>query len=181
MGKVHASLDDNVREFIHNQTVFFVATAPLTAAGHINISPKGLDTFRVLGPTRVAYLDLTGSGIETIAHIKENHRVVIMFCAFQGRPNILRIHGSGSVVEPHQLEFAELQNHFPDFEGKRAVIVVDITRVSSSCGMGVPLLHPEGEREQLAAWSRNKGPEGLKAYRQTKNRSSIDGLPGLSA
>jgi hypothetical protein len=181
MGKVYALIDDAVREFINGQAVFFVGSAPLDPTGHVNISPKGLDTFRVLGPTRVAYLDLTGSGVETIAHIRENRRIVLMFCAFQGRPNILRIHGLGAAVEPHQAEFAELQSHFPVYEGTRSIIVVEVTRVSTSCGMAVPLMRFEQEREQLTAWSRTKGPEGLKAYRREKNRRSIDGLSGLLA
>jgi hypothetical protein len=181
MGKVHAVIDDTMREFIDGQTVFFVGSAPLDPAGHVNISPKGLDTFRILGPTSVAYLDLTGSGVETIAHVKENRRIVLMFCAFQGRPNILRLHGLGTVIEPHQAKFSELLGQFPAYEGMRAIIVVEVTRISTSCGMGLPLLRYEGEREQLPAWHRTKGTEGLKAYCQEKNRRSIDDLPGLSA
>jgi hypothetical protein len=180
MGKVHALIDDTVREFINGQAVFFVGSAPLDPAGHVNISPKGLDTFRILGPTSVAYLDLTGSGVETIAHIKENRRVILMFCAFQGRPNILRLHGLGTVIEPHHAKFSELLSQFPAYEGTRAIIAVEVTRISTSCGMGLPLLRHEGEREQLPAWHRTKGPERLQAYRQEKNHRSIDGLPGLS-
>jgi hypothetical protein len=158
--------------------MFFVASAPLDPAGHVNLSPKGLDTFRILDPGTVAYLDLTGSGIETVAHLKENGRIVIMFCAFQGPPNILRLHGRGRVVEA-DAEFDALRALFPEFEGVRSVIVVEITRVSDSCGFAVPLLRYEGEREQLQAWAKKKGAEGLKDYRAAKNSQSIDGLRGL--
>lgn len=179
MGKLSTILDDSTISFIRSQAMFFVASAPLDAAGHVNISPKGLDTFRVLDSTRVAYLDLTGSGVETIAHIKENGRVTIMFCAFDGPPKILRLHGRGRVIEAEDKEFGELRPAFPDFDGVRSVIVVELTRVSDSCGFGVPLFKYAGERSQLEAWVKQKGPEGLKTYRENKNRSSIDGLRGL--
>jgi hypothetical protein len=180
MGKVLSSIDDSIREFIVAQSVFFVGSAPLDANGHINVSPKGLDTFRVLSPTTVAYLDLTGSGVETIAHVRENRRIVLMFCAFQGPPRILRLHGLGRVVEAGQSEFSELRSRFPGYEGARAIIVVELTRVSTSCGFAVPLLRHEADRDQLGAWTRGKGPEALKTYQQQKNRNSIDELPGLS-
>jgi hypothetical protein len=160
--------------------MFFVASAPLDANGHVNLSPKGLDTFRILGPTTVAYLDFNGSGVETIAHLKENGRIVLMFCAFQGPPRILRLHGHGRAVEAHEAGFGELAAHFPAYESVRSVIVVELTRVNDSCGFGVPLFKYEGEREQLLAWARKKGPEGLKTYREEKNRRSLDGLPGLA-
>ena len=173
-------LDDEARRFIEAQHIFFVASAPLAANSHVNISPKGLDTLRILSPTTVSYLDFNGSGVETIAHLKENGRIVLMFCAFQGPPNIFRLYGHGRVVEPHQPEFEALANSFPNFESVRSVIVVELTRVTDSCGYGVPLFKYEGERTQLQAWARNRGPEGLKAYRKEKNRRSIDGLTGLS-
>lgn len=179
MGKLSTILDDSTISFIRSQAMFFVASAPLDAAGHVNISPKGLDTFRVLDSTRIAYLDLTGSGVETIAHIKENGRVTIMFCAFDGPPKILRLHGRGRVIEAEDKEFNELRLAFPDFDGVRSVIVVEVTRVSESCGFGVPLFKYAGERSQLETWAKHKGPEGLKTYRENKNRSSIDGLRGL--
>jgi len=160
--------------------VFFVASAPLDPNGHVNVSPKGLDTLRILNPTCVAYLDLTGSGIETVAHVKENGRLVLMFCAFQGPPKIMRLHGRGRVVEAVDAEFVELRNHFPPFESARGIVVVEINRVAESCGFGVPLLRYEGERCQHHGWAHNRGPEGLKTCRQEKNRSSIDGLSGLS-
>ena len=180
MGKLRSMIDDVARQFIEAQHVFFVASAPLDAGGHVNLSPKGLDTFRILGPTTVAYLDFNGSGVETIAHLKENGRIVLMFCAFQGPPNIFRLYGQGRVVEPHEAEFAELAESLPNHENARSIIVVELTRVTDSCGYGVPLFKYDGEREQLQAWARNRGPERLKAYREEKNRQSIDGLPGIS-
>jgi hypothetical protein len=180
VGKIRSQIDDVAREFIEAQHVFFVASAPLDTAGHVNLSPKGLDTFRILGPTTVAYVDFTGSGVETIAHLKENGRIVLMFCAFQGPPNIFRLYGHGRVVEPHQAEFAALAESFPDHENGRSIVVVELTRVTDSCGYGVPLFKYEGERTQLHAWARHRGPEGLRAYREEKNRRSIDGLPGIS-
>ena len=180
MGKAYAAIEDAIKEFIEAQQMFFVGSAPLDARGHVNISPKGLDTFRILGPTTVAYLDLTGSGIETVAHVNENGRVVLMFCAFQGPPKILRLHGRGRVVEPHEAEFAGLLSLFPAFDAVRSVIVVELSDIVDSCGYGIPLLRYEGQREQLAAWARKHGPEGVKAYQQRKNQQSLDGLPGLT-
>ena len=179
MGKTRAALDDAATRFIHEQHVFFVASAPLDANGHVNLSPKGLDTFRILSPTTVAYLDFNGSGVETIAHLKENGRIVLMFCAFQGPPTILRLHGHGRPVEPHESEFAGLLAEFPAYDSVRSIIVVEILRVNDSCGYGVPRFKYEGEQEQLLAWGRKKGPDGLKAYREEKNRRSLDGLPGV--
>jgi hypothetical protein len=180
MGKTRSMIDDVARRFIEAQHVFFVASAPLDAGGHVNLSPKGLDTFRILGPTTVAYVDFNGSGVETIAHLKENGRIVLMFCAFQGPPNIFRLYGHGRVVEPHEAQFPALANSFPTCENARSIIIVELTRVTDSCGYGVPLFKYEGEREQLFAWARHRGAEGLKAYREEKNRRSIDGLPGVS-
>jgi len=180
MGKTRSMLDDVARNFIAAQKIFFVASAPLHATGHINLSPKGLDTFRILGPTSVAYIDFNGSGIETVAHLKENGRITLMFCAFQGPPNIFRLYGHGRAVEPHEAEFAALAAFFSNCDNVRSIIVVELSRVTDSCGYGVPYFKYEGEREQLHAWARHRGPEGLKAYRQQKNRQSIDGLPGLA-
>lgn len=180
MGLLGATVDDKMQQFIEAQPVFFVASAPLDAKGHVNLSPKGLDTFRVLAPGRVAYLDLTGSGIETIAHVRENGRIVLMFCAFQGPPKIVRLHGRGRVVEVGEPEFDSLKAHFEDREGARAIIVVDLSRVSDSCGFGVPLLKYEDNRPQLDNWVQKKGPAGVKKYRAEKNRMSLDGLPGFS-
>jgi pyridoxamine 5'-phosphate oxidase-like protein len=179
VGKIYSTIDDSVRKFIEAQPVFFVGSAPLNPGGHVNISPKGLDTLRILGPLTIAYVDLTGSGIETVSHLKENGRIVLMFCAFQGLPKIFRLHGQGRVIEPEQEEFAGLAAHFHQHEGTRAIVLVEVSRISDSCGFGVPLLRYEGERSQLPAWAHKLGPEGLKTYRQEKNRQSIDRIPGL--
>jgi hypothetical protein len=180
MGKVLDAIDEAISEFIAAQKMFFVATAPLSAEGSINLSPKGLATFVELGPRQVAYLDLTGSGAETIAHLRENGRIVLMFCAFDGPPNIVRLHGRGRVVTPSSAEFAELSAHFQQREGIRSVIVVDVKRVSTSCGYSVPLLEFVRDRDQLDRWAQKKGPDGLVSYRRQKNRASIDGLPALN-
>lgn len=179
MGKVFAELDDDLRAFIARQHVFFVATAPLSADGHVNLSPKGLDTFRVLGPTRVAYLDLTGSGVETVAHLRENGRLTVMFCAFEGRPRILRLYGRGRAVEPGDPEWATASAGFPLLPGVRSVIVLEVERIADSCGYGVPQYDYLGGRPQLADWCERKGAEGVRSYQRRKNRSSLDGLPGL--
>jgi hypothetical protein len=180
LGKIHSQIDERLAKFIQDQHVFFVSTAPVDANGHLNLSPKGLDSLRILGPTTVAYLDLVGSGVETIAHLKENGRIILMFCAFSGPPTIVRLHGMGRVVEPGAAEFEELLLRFPHYESTRAIIVVEVTRVSNSCGYGVPLMQYEGDRNHSFAWAKKKGPEGLAVYKREKNRQSIDGLPGLS-
>jgi predicted pyridoxine 5'-phosphate oxidase superfamily flavin-nucleotide-binding protein len=179
VGKIYSALDDSIRQFIEAQPVFFVGSAPLDPNGHVNVSPKGLDTLRILGPSSLAYIDLTGSGIETVSHLRENGRIVLMFCAFQGPPKIFRLYGRGRVVEPGQSGFPDLVAHFPEQEGARAIIVVEISRIADSCGFGVPMLHYEGQRSQLSAWARKLGPAGLKSYREEKNQRSIDGIPGL--
>jgi hypothetical protein len=180
MGKTLSAIDEAARQFIAAQHIFFVASAPLDPAGHINLSPKGLDTFRILSPTTVAYLDFNGSGVETIAHVKENGRIGLMFCAFEGPPNILRLYGRGRVVEPESAEFAVLLEKFPAHAHPRSIIVVEVSRISDSCGYGVPLFQYEGEREQLVKWAGKKGVAGLQSYRERKNERSIDGLPGVS-
>jgi len=177
---VRSQIDDAAAKLIQSQRVFFVATAPLDTTGHLNLSPKGLDSFRILSPNEVAYLDFIGSGIETIAHLKENGRIVLMFCAFDGPPTILRLHGKGRVVEPGAVEFVALSAKFPTYDSTRAIIAVEVTRVSNSCGYGVPLMHYEGDRNHLFEWAAKKGPEGLATYKREKNRHSIDGLPGLA-
>jgi len=179
VGKVRTEIDEAARKFIEAQHLFFVASAPLDATGHVNVSPKGLDTFRIVGPTTVAYFDFNGSGVETIAHLKENGRIVLMFCAFQGPPNIYRLYGHGRVVESHEPEFAEMAGGFPKFEHARSIVVVEVTRVQDSCGYGVPLFQYQGERTQLQAWAEKRGAEELKEYRAVKNRKSIDGLAGV--
>jgi hypothetical protein len=179
MGKVYAELDEGLRAFIGAQRVFFVATAPLSGDGHVNVSPKGLDTFRILGPKTVAYLDLVGSGVESVAHLRENGRVTLLFCAFDGRPLTLRLYGRGRAVEPHDGEWGRLAARFPSHPGARSVIVVEVERIADSCGYGVPLYEYAGDRGQLTAWADRKGAEGLERYKAEKNRLSLDGLPGL--
>ena len=182
MGKTFDAIDEGLAEFLRRQRVFFVATAPLDADGHLNCSPKGLDTFTVIDGHSVAYLDLTGSGVETIAHLRENGRIVLMFSAFDGPPKIVRLHGRGTVVEPGDADFAALRARFPaHHDGVRSVIRVAVERVSDSCGYGVPRYEFVGERPQMAAWIEKKGAEGLVQYRATRNRASIDGLPGVRA
>src|SRR3954462_15112381 len=139
MGKEYDGIDSEVQAFIGRQHVFFVGTAPTSTDGHLNISPKGLDTFRILGPRSVAYLDLTGSGIETGAHVRENGRITLMFCAFEGRPLIVRLYGRGRVVQPGDPEWDGLVAHFPGLPGARTVVVVDVERIADSCGYAVPV------------------------------------------
>jgi hypothetical protein len=176
MAKVFDRITDDLQAFIRAQQIFFVATAPLSDTGHINLSPKGLDTFRLLSPYRVAYLDLTGSGNETSAHLLENGRITLMFCAFQGKPMILRLYGQGMVVLTNAPEWDELAAVFPDYAGARQIVVVTIDRIQTSCGTGVPLYEYRGQRDELLQWAEKKGNEGVKAYQQAKNRVSIDGL-----
>ena len=177
MAKLHDSITAHLQSFIAEQSIFFVATAPLCDRGHINLSPKGLTGFRVLSPQRVAYLDLTGSGNETSAHLQENGRITFMFCAFQEPPQILRLYGIGRVVLPTDAEWAELIAEFEAIPGARQIVVAEIDRVQTSCGMGVPLYDYQGQRQSLVNWAKKKGPEGLQAYHQQKNLQSIDGLP----
>jgi hypothetical protein len=179
MGQVFEGLDDELRGFIAAQQVFFVATAPLAADGHVNLSPKGLDTFRVLGPGQVAYLDLTGSGVETVAHLRENGRITIMFCAFAGPPRILRLYGRGHAIGPGDEDWSRLARLFPEHPGVRSVVLVDLERVADSCGYGVPLFEFADHRKQLAAWAGRMGVEGVARYQRQRNHESIDGLPGL--
>jgi hypothetical protein len=179
MGDTYAGVDGGLAAFLMAQHVFFVATAPLAADGHVNLSPKGLDTFRIVDRQTVAYLDLTGSGIETVAHLRENGRIVFCFCAFEGPPRIVRLHGQGEVLEPAAPDFAKLRPLFPPHDGVRAIIRVTLRRIADSCGYAVPLMHFEGDRRQLPAWTAKKGPEGIAGYQATRNRRSLDGLPGL--
>ncbi|HVU04481.1 MAG TPA: pyridoxamine 5'-phosphate oxidase family protein [Polyangiaceae bacterium] len=179
MGKVQETIDLGMRELILAQKMFFVASAPSGPGGHVNLSPKGLDTFRILDDRTVAYLDFVGSGVETIAHLRENGRVVLMFCAFEGPPKIVRLHGRGEALEPGTAEFERLRPTFPDAVGVRSIIVVHVARASDSCGFAVPLYEYKGDRQVLGAWAEKKGEEGLADYQRKKNAESIDGLPGL--
>jgi hypothetical protein len=178
MARVYDAISDELAAFIAAQSVFFVATAPANG-GHVNLSPKGLDTFSVLDANTVAYLDLTGSGVETIAHLRENGRITIMFCAFDGKPTIVRLYGRGEVLPTGEPEADALLPRFGAYPGARSVIRVRLDRVSTSCGYGVPLLRYEGERDQLTKFAERRGPDGLVEYREEKNAASIDGLPGL--
>lgn len=179
MGKVFDAIPEEMAAWILRQPLFFIGSAPLAGDGHVNISPKGLDTFRVLGPRRVGYLDLTGSGAETIAHLRENGRVVLMFCAFAGPPKIVRLHGRGSVVMPGSDRWETLRGLFPGNLGERSIVEVEVTRVSSSCGFGIPVFGKANPRDTLDRWAAAKGVEGLETYRRTKSAKSIDGLPAV--
>ena len=181
MGRTYESLAPDLRDWLAQQSVFFVATAPLSAQGHVNCSPKGGDAFRVISDREVAYLDLTGSGIETVAHLQENGRVVLMFCAFTGAPRIVRLHGRGKVVYPGCADFSRLQEHFSFQAAARAIIHITVTRISDSCGHGVPLMEFVARRDLIGKWATQKGPQGMADYRAAKNHASIDGLPGYKA
>ena len=189
MGKVYSGIDDRLRTWIARQPLFFVGSAPLSGDGHVNVSPKGpIGTLRVLDDHTVAYLDIVGSGAETIAHLRENGRIVVMLCAFEGAPRIVRLHGTGEVVSPDDERFAELLERCafdePQLEeSKRSIIVVDVQRVADSCGYGVPLMSYEGERPHQDAWAAKKlrvgGPDALLDYQAEKNAVSVDGLPAV--
>ncbi|MEM9533137.1 MAG: pyridoxamine 5'-phosphate oxidase family protein [Pseudomonadota bacterium] len=179
MGKEYSEIDDRLKRWLARQKMFFVATAPLAADGLVNCSPKGGDTILVTGPRQLAYLDYGGSGIETVAHLKENQRIVIMFCAFEGPPKIYRFHGAGRVLEPGQDSFDALRAQFPDHPACRNIIVVDVDRISDSCGYGVPMYEYTGERTAMATWIESKTEDEMQAYRAKNNRVSLDGLPGL--
>ncbi len=177
MGKLYDSINDNIHTFIQAQHLFFVATAPLNTEGHVNMSPKGCDSFRILSPNRVAYIDLTGSGNETSAHLLENGRITFMFIAFEGAPNIVRLYGQGRTILHDTPEWDELFPLFPDLLGARQIITAEIHRVFTSCGYGVPFYDYKGERDTWERWAETKGQDGLIEYRKEKNSASIDGLP----
>ena len=189
MGKVYERIDGHWRDWIARQSMFFVATAPLSSDGHVNVSPKGpIGSLAVIDDHTVAYLDVIGSGAETIAHLRENGRIVVMLCAFQGPPRILRLHGRGEIVLPEDPRFAGLLGAF-DFdspsidEARRSIVMVRVTRIADSCGYGVPLMSYEGEREHHAKSSakrvRTMGAEGYREFARERNAESIDGLPAV--
>ena len=191
MGRTYDAIDTHWREWIERQPLFFVGSAPLAGDGHVNVSPKGpIGTLRVLDEQTVAYLDVTGSGAETIAHLRENGRIVVMLCAFEGPPKILRLHGRGELLAPGDPRFDELIERC-DFdelgppEARRAVVVVHVERIADSCGYGVPLMSFEGQRPHHEAWADKKlrvgGPEAIVDYQRQKNSRSIDGLPAVEA
>ena len=176
MAKRHDEIDEKLRGFITEQKIFFVATAG--PEGRVNLSPKGLDgTLAVLGPRRVAFLNLTGSGNETAAHLRLNDRITLMFCAFSGPPSILRLYGRGRAVGLGRPGWDDLAAHFADLPGKRQVVDVMVDEIVTSCGFGVPLMEFAGQRDTLVKWAETKGDEGIHAYWREKNRVSIDGLP----
>jgi hypothetical protein len=189
MGKVFDGIDERLERWIGAQPMFFVGTAPLDAEGHVNVSPKGpIDSLRVLGPSRLAYLDMVGSGAETIAHLRENGRIVIMLCAFEGPPRIVRLHGRGTVVVAGDPRFDELLGAFRFTEpavpeARRAIVMVELDRVADSCGYSVPLMSYQGARPHSDLWAAKKlrvgGPDALVDYQREKNLVSIDGLPAL--
>jgi len=190
MAKIFERIDEHLREWIGRQHLYFVGTAPLGGDGHVNVSPKGpIGTLRVLDDHTVAYLDMVGSGAETVAHLRENGRIVVMLCAFEGPPRILRLHGRGEVIAAGDPRFGELYER-AGFEApheveaaRRAIILVEVTRVADSCGYGVPLMEYEGQRPHMEAWAEKKlrvgGPEQIEAYVAEKNAASIDGLPAF--
>ena len=189
MAKVFGQIDVQLRQWIAKQRLFFVATAPLSGDGHVNVSPKGpIGTLRVLDEHTVAYLDITGSGAETIAHLRENGRIVVMLCAFEGPPRILRLHGRGEVVTAGEPRFGELVERcaFEEPEvpqARRAIVVVEVTRIADSCGYGVPLMTFNGLRPHSDQWARKRirtgGPDAIRDYQREKNTVSLDGLPAL--
>lgn len=180
MGRTMKKISSRLSRWIEAQPVFFVATAPADPGTHINVSPRGLDTFRVLDEYRVAWLDLTGSGVETIAHLRADGRITLMFCAFEGPARILRLYGRGTVHEPGDPLYDELRPRFPEIPGERAIVDVAVDRVSTSCGFGVPLMEYVGPRSELVDFARRQGEKGIAAYRAEENAGSIDGLPGLA-
>lgn len=175
MGQRYAEITPRLIQFIQQQKIFFVATA--ASDGRINLSPKGVDTLRVRGPNRVAWLNLTGSGNETAAHLLDNDRMTLMFCAFEGDPVILRLYGHARLYHPRDPEWGELAPLFPDIPGARQVIDLNVDLAMTSCGMGVPFFEYRGERGQLEAWADRKGKDGIEQYWRQKNQVSIDGKP----
>jgi len=179
MAKIYPELDDKLQSFIKAQRMFFIATAPSSATGLINCSPKGLDSLRIIDTKTIAYLDFTGSGIETVAHLKENGQYVLMFCSFEERPLILRLHGTGTVLEKEDEEFDKLLPLFPEMPGVRAIIKLTVKRIADSCGWGVPLFEFKGERDTYFKYAKQLGDEGLQAAQTATNMHSLDGLQGL--
>ena len=175
MAKQYSQITNKLSDFIAQQKVFFVGTAG--ADGRVNVSPKGMDSLRVLEPNRIAWLSVTGSGNESAAHVLENGRMTVMFCAFEGAPMILRLYGKASVVYPRDKQWADLLAHFPAFPGTRQIFNVSVELVQTSCGMAVPLYDYAAERDSLNNWADKKGPDGIEAYWEEKNQVSIDGKP----
>lgn len=179
MGKEYTEIDEGIQRWMARQQMFFVSTAPLQDDGHVNCSPKGFDSLIVLAPRQLAYLDYGGSGIETVAHLKENGRITLMMCAFDGPPKIFRFYGHGTVVEPHQEEFADLLKRFPDVPTARNIVKIDVNRIIDSCGYGVPLYEFRKPRESMHNYLADKSEAFLLNYRRERNAASLDGLTGL--
>lgn len=175
MAKFSDTISKRVQKFIEAQKVFFVATAPVD--GRINLSPKGMDSFRIINETRVMWLSVTGSGNETAAHVNENGRITIMFCAFEGAPNILRLYGKAKEIKPQNENWNEAIAHFTELPGTRQIFDIAIESVQTSCGMSIPFYEYVGERNQLNDWAKEKTQEELEQYWQDRNSTSIDGLP----
>ncbi|MEE4377123.1 MAG: pyridoxamine 5'-phosphate oxidase family protein [Candidatus Competibacteraceae bacterium] len=175
MGQRYPELSEKLSAFIQQQKLFFVGTA--AQDGRVNISPKGMDTLRVLGSTRVVWLNLTGSGNETAAHLLENDRMTLMFCAFEGNPLILRLYGHAQIIHPRNKKWSELFSLFPALAGARQIIDMSIDLVQTSCGMAVPYFDFQGERTQLKQWAEKKGQQGIQSYWEEKNQQSLDGKP----
>jgi len=179
MGKEYTAIDQRIEKWMQRQKMFFVATAPLASEGLINCSPKGLDSLRVLAPNEIAYVDTGGSGIETVAHLKENSRIVLMMCAFDGPPKIFRFYGGGTAIEPHDDRFKPMLARLPQTPAARNIIHIDVTRIIDSCGYGVPLYDFKKHRDSLENYFEAQSEDEILAYRRRKNSESLDGLPGL--
>jgi hypothetical protein len=181
MGKTFATLNETLGAFVRRQHVFFVATAPSGPGGHVNVSPKGLaGTLAVVDHSTVAYIDVAGSGVETIAHLRDNGRITLMFCAFDGPPLIVRLYGRGEVLMPGEPGFDALRGRFPaDLQAVRSIIVTHVDEVRTACGYGVPFMDHVEDRDDQVRWAERKGADGLEQYLVEKNTTSLDGLPGL--
>ncbi|HAG84606.1 MAG TPA: pyridoxamine 5'-phosphate oxidase [Cyanobacteria bacterium UBA12227] len=175
MAKFYSDINPSLQTFIKEQKVFFTATVPRN--GRINLSPKGIDTFRCIDPKTVGYLDLTGSGNETSAHLQDDSRMTIMFCSFSEQPLILRLYGQGKVIRPRDTEWATFYSLFTPLPGERQIIILDVESVQTSCGFGVPIYEFKEERKTLIEWADKKGKQGIHDYWEAKNIKSIDGLP----
>lgn len=178
MAQTHPIISPELKDWIAQQPLFFLASAPLQGDGHINLSPRGLDSLRVLGDAEVIVLDLTGSGNETAAHLQQNGRLTIMLCAFTGKPRILRLYGKGTVIQPGAEQWAKYRALFAEqIPGVRQIFHLQVSRIQTSCGFGVPLMGYVGQRDLLTDWAEKKGPQGIIDYQRHKNTCSIDGLP----
>lgn len=175
MAKFYPTITQRLQKFIEAQKIFFVATAPAT--GRINLSPKGMDSFRILSENRVLWLNVTGSGNETAAHLLASNRITIMFCSFEGAPNILRLYGKGKEIKPKDAAWDELISLFPKTPGTRQIYDIEVENAQTSCGMSIPFYEYQGERNELNDWAEEKGPKEVELYWKEKNQTSIDGLP----